>query len=86
MEEVSIKNYYDRKDISEKEKGIHKNMEYAIRTLEIELAKVEDSIRTFNRYAVYPEYVTDFIEGVQSRLFKEKSDLEKALKILKNKE
>lgn len=32
-------------------------MEYAIRTLEIELSKVEDAQRTEEKYSVYPQYV-----------------------------
>lgn len=31
-------------------------MEYAIRTLEIELAKIEEAQRVEDRYSVYPEY------------------------------
>lgn len=31
-------------------------MEYAIRTLEIELAKIEEAQRVEDRYTVYPEY------------------------------
>ncbi len=31
-------------------------VEYAIRTLEIELAKIEDAQRVEDRYSVYPEY------------------------------
>lgn len=32
-------------------------MEYAIRTLEIELAKIEEAQRIEDRYSVYPEYM-----------------------------
>jgi hypothetical protein len=31
-------------------------MEYAIRTLEIELARIEEAQRVEERYSVYPEY------------------------------
>lgn len=37
-------------------------MEYAIRTLEIELAKIEDAQRVEDRYSVYPEYKPSQIE------------------------
>ncbi len=37
-------------------------MEYAIRTLEIELAKIEEAQRVEDRYSVYPEYRPSQIE------------------------
>ena len=35
-------------------------MEYAIRTLEIELAKIEETQRALDRYSVHPEYHSIF--------------------------
>ena len=37
-------------------------MEYAIRTLELELARIEEAQRVEDRYSVYPEYKPSQIE------------------------
>lgn len=52
-------------------------MEYAIKTLEIELAKLEDAQRTQDKYSVYPEYYAPNIPWAIRRL-----EIEQALTIL----
>lgn len=53
-------------------------MEYAIRTLEIELAKIEDAQRIEDRYLVYPEY-----RPVQIELKARMIELHKAINVLR---
>lgn len=53
-------------------------MEYAIRTLEIELAPIETALRIQKQYSVYPEYAS-----YDDSLHEDKNQIETALKILR---
>lgn len=53
-------------------------MEYAIRTLEIEMARIEEAQRVEERYSVYPEYRPSQIEWKERMI-----ELYKAIDVLR---